>query len=169
MPTPAEVSRVFCNTVHGCGSGSTRSFFRWSWRFEPLPLLVISIWSFHVSLLLMWSRRHLTEMTVLRIVPWRLYFAYTGLVFLVKVTASHLDGLNSISQSFSHCWRLSRSDWSVLMSCSLDGMEQQTVTQQTSALWDKCYLKQSLLFLLCKQIITAISSRELVSGLANSV
>ena len=29
---------------------------------------------------------------------------------------------------------------------SLDGMEQQTVTQQTSALWDKRYLKQSLLF-----------------------
>ena len=52
---------------------------------------------------------------------------------------------------------------------SLDGMEQQTVTQQTSALWDKRYLKQSLLFLLCKQIITAISSRKLVSGLANSV
>ena len=92
----------------------------------------------------MWSRRHLTEMTVLRIVPWRLYFAYTGLVFLVKVTASHLDGLNSISQSLLETVKVGLECADVMH--SLDGMEQQTVTQQTSALWDKRYLKQSLLF-----------------------
>ena len=37
--------------------------------------------------------------------------------FPVKVMTSLLEGLNSVSQSFSHCWRLSRLDWSVLVSC----------------------------------------------------
>jgi len=39
MCTPAAVSQVFCNTAHGCGLGSLRSFLWWSWGSEMLSLL----------------------------------------------------------------------------------------------------------------------------------
>jgi len=41
----------------------------------------------------MWTPRYLAEVTVSRVVQWRLYFAFTGLVFLVKVITSQLEGL----------------------------------------------------------------------------
>jgi len=97
MRTPAEVSQVFCNTADGYRLGSSRIFFWRTWGSEMLSLLWYQMCSFHVSLLLMWTPRYLAEVTVLRVVPWWLYFAFTDILFLVKVMASHLERLNSIS------------------------------------------------------------------------
>ena len=138
MSIPAEVSQVFCNTAHGYGLGSSRSFFwqSWGWGSEMLSLL----WYQCVRSMWVWcwcGHQGTWQKWVSRVVLWRLYFAFTGLLF--KVMASHFEGLNSISESFSHSQRLSRSDWSVLVSCMVLIVRYNIHHQQISKLWNKLY------------------------------
>jgi len=116
--TWAGVSPASYGTAHGCGLERLKSFSWWSSEFGRLALMWcrrgcsswVCCWDGLQGILLMWQL--LTSGCKVYTLPSSLSF-----IFFMKVMASHLDGLNSINQSCSHLWRLSRSAWSVLVSC----------------------------------------------------
>jgi len=69
-------------TLHVCLSCLSLNFVLFaSWRNKRIGAYVM--WSFRVTLMLMWTPRYLTDVTVSRVIMWSLYFVFTGMVCLV--------------------------------------------------------------------------------------
>ena len=86
---------------------------------------MMSVWSIHWRLLSVYMPRYVAVTTDFGVMLWSLYFAFPG-VFLVKVTASHLNELQ-LHQPVHYCfvnsaqtsmyWRIKCTEWYVLIFC----------------------------------------------------
>ena len=92
--------------------------------------------SFHASLLLMWTPRHLAHVTLSRVMPRSLYFAFTGTVFLVEgngFTHRQVELHHPVIYPFLQLVKVRLEYVGVLH--SLDWVVQQAVVSKQSHCW----------------------------------
>ena len=80
--------------------------------------------------------RYLAEATTSRVWPCKEYWVGIGDLDLVIRMTWHLPGLNSIFQSNSHSWRVSRSSWSCFDSAGFVMARYAAVSSAKSLTWN---------------------------------